>query len=628
MPPVWSTACPDWERRIVAGESLVPVAPLFPDEAQAAMAVLDSLRVVDVAGSPTFGESSRPWMREFAAAIFGAYDPETGRRLIREFFLLISKKNGKSTLAAAIMLTALIRNWRNSAEFYILAPTKEIANNSFVPIRDMIRADDALDALIHVKENERTFVHRGTKAILKVIAADSDTVGGKKGVGVLVDELWLLGKRANAGAMLMEATGGKVSRPEAFTIFLSTQSDEPPAGVFKDKLDYFRDVRDGVRPDRRSVPVLYEFPPAMRKAEAYLKPENFFVTNPNLGLIVSAEDLEEDLAKQQAAGPHALNVFLAKHLNVEIGQNLRADRWAGADVWPGAADPTLTLETLLDRSEVIVAGIDGGGLDDLLGLALMGREKGTGRWLVWARAYCHIVVLRRRKSIASELIDLAKAGELQVFDANGLIEPSALAAMVAEESAVGSRQSAVDESPPSPSPSPLAGEGRGEGAGESRGEGAVEVILPPDIRALVEVIERPLAAGLLGLVGIDQHGVGLIAEGLKTIGVWQEEADKPEPMVPLWGVSQGYKLQGAIKTVERKLDDRTLLHGGQRLLAWCVGNARTVMSGNAAMVTKAASGTAKIDPLMAVYDCAALMSTNPEPAGSVYSATRGLRSFG
>ena len=57
---------------------------------------------------------------------------------------------------------------------------------------------------------------------------------------------------------------------------------------------------------------------------------------------------------------------------------------------------------------------------------------------------------------------------------------------------------------------------------------------------------------------------------------------------------------------------------------WVMGNARVEPRGNAILITKQVSGSAKIDPLMALLNCVALMSLNPEPGGSVYSAERGL----
>ncbi|KPW32502.1 Phage terminase, large subunit [Pseudomonas syringae pv. apii] len=546
----WSTACPDWETRIVAKQSLIPFKPLFPEQAEEALDVFGALRMMDATGSPLMSETVRQWVNDFVAAIFGAYDPDTGRRMISEFMLLISKKNGKSTIAAGIMLTALVLNWRQSGEFIILAPTKEIADNSYNPIRDMVKADEELSALLKVQDHLRTVTHLETGATLKVVAADSETVSGKKAIGVFIDELWVFGKRANAEAMLREATGGLASRPEGFIIWATTQSDAPPAGVFRQKLLYARQVRDGTIIDKSFLPVLYEFPKHMLDAGAHREASNAYVTNPNLGLSVDEPFIERGYAQAQVDGEESFRGFLAKHLNVEIGLSLLSNRWAGTDFWEvQALVPGLTFEQLLDRCEVVDLGIDGGGLDDLLGFAAVGRDKVTRQWLLWTRAWAHPSVLDRRKAEAPRFRDFAQDGDLILVQRIG-----------------------------------------------------------DDLDELAELAGLVEKRGLLDQVGVDPAGVGGIIDALMSAGVPQEK---------IIGISQGWRLGGAIKTAERKLAEGVLIHGGQPMMAWCCGNARVEPRGNAILITKQASGGGKIDPLMAAFNAISLMSLNPESKGGM-----------
>ena len=560
--PTWSTACPDWQDRIRNGEPLTPCEPLFPSAARAGMAVFNQLQIVDA--GVTFGDC-RPWVAQFAEGIFGSYcdvegHPDEGRRLIKTFFMLIAKKNTKSTIAAGIMLTVLIQNWRPEAEYLILSPTKEIADNAFKPIKAAIEAEPELSDLFHVQPHLRQITHRGTKATLKVVAADSQTVSGKKATGVLVDEVHEFGKVAKAEDMLVEATGGLMSRPEGFVIYLTTQSSEPPAGVFKKELEYARKVRDGQIEDNTYYPILYEFPDEFLdpRSKPYLREENWYMTNPNLGVSVDLETLRQKIRKAGETGEDSLQSVVSKHLNIQIGLDLGSDRWPGADYWLGAAHShARTLDDLLAMCEVVTCGIDGGGLDDLLALTFTGRVTGTlDVFVSWSTAWVANKLLDTRKDIADRFGDFAKDGHLRIVERVG-----------------------------------------------------------DDVREMAQMVRYVADTGLLAGIGIDPAKIAALQAELVAVGVIDAEPD-PKFFVK---VRQGWSLYGAILNVERSLAEGRYTHCSQPLVDWNVGNGKVVNRGNALLVTKEVSGKAKIDLLMSAFNAMELMGYNPSARKGGYS---------
>jgi phage terminase large subunit-like protein len=334
--------------------------------------------------------------------------------------------------------------------------------------------------------------------------------------------------------------------------------------VFKAKLAEFRDIRDGKIVDRRKLPVLYEYPEEMIAAKEHLDPKNYYITNPNLGRSVTQAWLEEKTAEADRGeeGPRA--VHYAKHLNIEIGVGLRYDAWVGALYWEQAeAPPELwdgTLDQFLQICEVVVAGIDGGGLDDLLGLGLVGRHRDTKQWLVWGKAWAQLDVFERRKDIVTRLGDFIAEGSLRKCE-----NPT------------------------------------------------------QDLVEVADLLERVKDANLFpaqAAIGLDPQGVTALVQELASRGFTAEQ---------MLAVPQGFRLSGAVWGTERKLKDGTMLHAGQDMMNWCVGNAKSEQRGNAVLITKQVSGKAKIDPLVATFNAVMLMGRNPSAvAPSVYES-RGIR---
>jgi phage terminase large subunit-like protein len=528
----------------------MPDLPLIKAEADRAVAIMNRLRFPDVPGKPMLRDAVGGWFRDCVRALFGSWDQEKQERYIRELFILVPKKNSKTSNGAALMLTAMLSSRRPRSEFLLIAPTLEIADLAFRQACGMIEADEVLMAKCYVQEHIKRITYRPTGAFLKVKSFDPKVVTGTKPAGVLLDELHVIAEQHDADRVIGQLRGGLISQPEGFLVTITTQSERPPSGMFRSELLKARMVRDG-KLKAPILPVLYEFPEAIQKdPELWRNPKNWKMVTPNEGRSVSVARLIPDFEQAEAAGEEELRRWASQHLNLEIGLALRSDRWAGADFWEQQGT-LLTLDDLLARCEVVAVGIDGGGLDDLYGLATIGREKVTGNWLHWAHAWAHPSVLERRKSEAARFRDFERDGDLTIVEHIG-----------------------------------------------------------DDLDQVAEYVTRIEKSGLLFKVGVDQAGIGSTLDALDDAGI---EADR------IIGVPQNWRLNGAIKTTERKLAEGTFHHGGAPLMAWCVGNAKVEPRGNAISITKAASGTAKIDPLMATFNCVALMAMNPEPQHKDYA---------
>lgn len=558
----WDLSCPDWADRLRTGRSLVPTLPLFQSEADRAVAVFDRLKLADVPGTPRLGpvlpsdppeqegDAAGEWFRDIIRALFGSMNRAERRRFIKELFCLVPKKNSKTSYGALLMLVALLLNERPKAPFILTAPVQDTADLAFAQAAGAITLDPVLEKKLWVREHLKVIVHRETKAELEIMTFDPAVLTGKKPVGTLIDEVHVCAKNSKAASALRQIRGGMLPFPEAFLAMITTQSEEAPVGIFKAELQQARDIRDG-KVKGRMLPVLYEFPEEMQrdKAKPWANPEHWHMVTPNAGRSIRIADLVEECETAQRKGEAEFRAWASQHLNVQIGLAIQSDGWPGAEFWERQADEKVSLWTLLDLCEVVAFGIDGGGNDDLYGLSAAGRTK-DGRILTASRAWALPIVLERRKDIAEKLRDLAEAGELRIVD---------------------------------------------------RIEDACQDV--------VEIIRRFDGAGLLGTFEDGRRAIGVDPSGIKQTLDALNAAGYPDDQV--CGVSQGWKLGSAIKSTELYLSSGVLWHAPQLLMDWCIGNAKQEPRGNAILITKQASGSAKIDPLMSLFTAIEVLSMNP-----------------
>jgi phage terminase large subunit-like protein len=557
-------ACLDWWERLLAGHAPMADVPYDKVKAGKAIAFFNRLRLPDVPGNPPLVEACGDWFRDMLAVFLASEDPETLLPTVWELLCMVPKKNSKTTYVAGLALTALYIIEAPNRQMLLVGPSQNISERCFDQAQGMIRLDPKLETIFKVQDHTKTITRYKTGTSLDVKTFDTSIVTGEIPIMTIIDEVHELGKKAKAAAVMQQIRGGGITKQRGRLLMITTQSDEPPAGIWRTELDKARKIRDG-KGGRSPImlPVLYEFPVEKQiDQEFWRNPKNWGLILPNMGRSIDPQALLDDYENNGKVSKEAEQIWASQHLNIEIGVGIGGDGWSGALHWSSCIGDKLTdLDDLLRRSEVCTVGIDWGGADDLAALYVIGREKFTKRWLGWGKAWARKTVFEQRKSIAPQLRTFEEDGDLIICK-----------------------------------------------SGEDQAASAASIC-----RKIADSGLLPESDG----IGLDSAGVALLLDAL-------EGEELVDPLV--CAVLQGWKLQTAISSVPLKLEDSRFLHGDQAIMNWSVGNAKQTLKGSNYVVTKEVSGAAKIDMLMALFNAAMLMFRNPEAVGRSVYETRGIRS--
>ena len=134
------------------------------------------------------------WQKALVAAMFGFVHVIDGTRKYREVLLVVARKNGKSTLSAAIGLYLMVADGEPGAEIYAVATKKDQAKIIWQEARRMVCKSPVLHWTRKtpngkIKPLVAEMVSDFNDSVYKPLGHDSDTQDGLNVHGGLLDEI-------------------------------------------------------------------------------------------------------------------------------------------------------------------------------------------------------------------------------------------------------------------------------------------------------------------------------------------------------------------------------------------------------------------------------------------------------
>lgn len=250
------------------------------------------------------------WQKAFISAIFGFVDEETGYRKYKKALLFIARKNGKSTLAAAIGLYMLMSDGEAGAECYSIATKKDQAKLVWREAKRMIKKSPVL--LKRVKPLVSELYYEEEEAIFQPLGSDSDTLDGLNASFVAADEV-----HAMKDKNIIDVTYDSMSSREQ-PVFLETSTmGTIRENVFDDEYEYAKNIINGYLDpnsefvDETLLPVIYE----LDNKDEWKDEKCWKKANPGLGTIKQIKDLRDKVNKAKIK-PNELKNLLCKDFNI------------------------------------------------------------------------------------------------------------------------------------------------------------------------------------------------------------------------------------------------------------------------------------------------------------------------
>ena len=295
------------------------------------------------------------WQEQLVRDIFGTLKPD-GTRQFTTAYVEISKKSGKSELAAAIALYMLCADGEQRAEVYGCAADRDQASLVFDVACDMVRLSKALNQFCDIKPSRKTIHFNPTNSVYKALSAD---VAGKSGVNVsalIFDELWVQ-KDRKFFDMMTKGTSDARKNPLHFII---TTAGTDTHSICYELHQKAKDIIEGCKVDPTFYPVIY----GAEEDDDWTDEAVWAKANPSLNITI---DIEKVRAACESAKmmPNEENAFRQLRLNQWVKQTVR---WMPMEKWDLCAFP-VNEQSLEGR--VCYGGLDLSSTTDLTAFVLV-----------------------------------------------------------------------------------------------------------------------------------------------------------------------------------------------------------------------------------------------------------------